>query len=170
MSGEKIGQALKGAEEFVEVMDPKDWLMWLPFDDQLYSSTQGLNSVIGEQLQFDIRSTTAHGGTALYDAIAHAYQELEERRKTRGDTVRYGLVVLSDGKDTSSKTNLPELEAMLRPSEEDPTGIQIHTIGIGKDADEKVLIKIAKSAHGKYWEAKDSDDITAIYRQIAAYW
>ena len=151
-------------------MDRKDWLAWQPFDNELYTGIQGLDSQIGEQLQIDIRSTTARGGTALYDTIANVYQMLEERRKVQGDSVRYGLVVLSDGKDRSSKTTLPELQALLRPSEKDPTGIQIHTIGIGEDADEKVLKKIAKSAHGKYEKPKESDDIAAIYREIATFY
>ncbi len=59
---------------------------------------------------------------------------------------------------------------MLRPSEGDPTGIQIHTIGIGEDADDRVLGKIANGAHGKYWKVKESDDIIEIYREIATYW
>ena len=171
MSGKKITEAVNGAVEFVDEMDRKDWLFWLPFDDQLYPGTQGLNSEIGEQLQIDIRSTTANGGTALYDAIAHGYRILEERRKTQGDTVRYGLVILSDGKDTNSnQATLALLQAMLSPSESDPTGIQIHTIGIGDDADDSVLKKIANGAHGKYRKVKESDDIIETYREIVTYW
>ena len=59
---------------------------------------------------------------------------------------------------------------MLAPLESDATGIQIHTIGIGDDADDSVLSKIANSAHGKYWKVAESDDITEIYREIATYY
>ena len=126
---------------------------------------------MGEQLEDDILATTAHGGTALYDAVAEAYRILEDQRKGQRDTVRYGLVILSDGKDESSKqATLALLEAMMSPTEDDPTGIQIHTIGIGDDADDRVLSKIAGSAHGKYWKVGKSDDIAAIYREIAWYY
>ena len=151
-------------------MERKDWLFWLPFDAERYPGAQGLNSAIGEQLQIDIRSTTARGGTALYDAIAHAYQMLEERRERQGDTVRYGMVVLPDGKDTNRQTTLAMLEEMLTPTEGDPTGIQIHTIGVGEDADDQVLTKIANITHGRYWKVKDPVTIEAVYRRISKYW
>ena len=171
MGGQKMTEAVNGATEFVRVMDREDWLAWMPFDERVYSGTQGLKRDVGEQLEDDIRSTTANGGTALYDTIAHAYRILEERRTTQGDAVRYGLVILSDGKDTNSdQVTLAMLEAMLKPSERDPTGIQIHTIGIGDDADDSVLSKIAKGAHGTYSKVKESDDITEIYRAIATYY
>jgi Mg-chelatase subunit ChlD len=68
MGGGKISQAIRGAESFVTAMDPKDWLAWLAFDGEIYVRTLGLKSEIGEKLVSDIRSTTAGGGTALYDA------------------------------------------------------------------------------------------------------
>ena len=171
MQGEKIGQALNGAVQFVEEMDRKDWLSWLPFDDGLYQGIEGPKSEIGEQLQNDIRSTTARGATALYDAIAQAYQSLEERREVQGDTARYGIMVLSDGKDTNSQhTTLAMLEEMLRPIEGEPTGIQVHTIGIGDDADDQVLTKIANITQGRFWKVKDFSSIEAVYRQISKYW
>jgi hypothetical protein len=81
--------------------------------------------------------------------------------------------VLSDGKDTNStELSLALLEARLQPSEHDATGIQIHTIGIGADADEVVLRKIAGAAHGKYWKAKTTSvsEVIGIYREIVKYY
>lgn len=59
---------------------------------------------------------------------------------------------------------------MLTPSENDPTGVQIHTIGIGKDADQAVLTRLATSAHGKYWDARQPDRVVDAYRQIAVHY
>ena len=172
MRGEKIDQALNGTAEFVREMGRKDWLAWLPFDGKLYPGTQGFKGEVGEQLEDEIRSTTPRGETALYDAIAHAYQVLEERRKIQGDTVRYGIVVLSDGKDTTSnKTTLAVLEEMLRPPESNQAGIQVHTVGIGDDAEDQVLTKIANFTHGgRYWKVKDPASIEAVYKRISKYW
>jgi len=171
MQGEKIAEAVKGATGFVQAMDGEDWLAWMPFDDRVYSRTQGLKSEVGEQLENEISASAANGGTALYDAIARAYRMLEDRRKVQGDTARYGLVVLSDGKDTNSREyTLTLLEALLQPSEKDPHGIQIHTIGIGTDADDAVLTKIARSAHGTYSKVQKSADVAVIYRSIATYY
>ena len=171
MQGEKINQARNGAVKFVREMGREDWLAWPPFDSQLYPGTQGLKSEVGEQLEQEILSTTARGETALYNAIARAYQVLVERRERQGDTARYGIVILSDGRDTSSdKTTLAMLEEVLRPTESDQTGIQVHTIGIGDDAEDKVLTKIANITHGgRYWKVKDPATIEAVYRRISKY-
>ncbi len=169
MKGGKIAEAVKGAGEFVRAMSRKDCLFWLPFDIELYPGPQGLECRAGESLEDEIRSTKAFGETALYDAIAHAYQQLEKRGEGQGDTVRYGIGVL-DGKDTDSRTTLPMLEAMLRHREGQESGIQVHTIGIGKDVDDQVLTKIANFTHGgRYWKVEDSDSITAVYKRISKY-
>lgn len=170
MGGEKINAAVAGAGEFLSRMDPEDWLAWMPFDNNVYGGARGTMSEVGENLASDIRSTTAGGGTALYDSVLQAYEVLEAQRKTYGDSVRYGLVLLSDGKDTSSRKTLALLEEKLRPSESDATGIQIHTIAIGKDADEPVLKRIANSAHGKFWKGQTQADMVHIYKEIAAYY
>jgi Ca-activated chloride channel family protein len=170
MEGPKMTTALAGAKAFVEAMDPDDYFIWIPFDNQVYGGAEGFKSDIGEKLTGDISATVASGGTALYDAIIKGYQTLEARRKTSGDSLRYGIVVLSDGMDTSSKAGKVRLEEMLTRSEGDPTAIQIHTIGIGGDADKATLTRIATTAHGLYWDAKNPDLAVEAYRQIAVHY
>ncbi len=162
-------EALKGAGAFVEAMEREDWLAWTPFNETVYTGPQGLKGDFWEQLQSEIRATNANGGTALYDAAAHAYRVLEERRRTQGDTFRYGIVVLSDGQDTNSKMTMVQLESLLRPSEKDTSSIQIHTIGIGSDADDAVLTKVAKAAHGRYSKVAQAADVIQVYRDTVKY-
>jgi len=116
-----------------------------------------------------IGGTPAGGGTALYDAVLDAYGQLTDLRAREGDSLRYGIVVLSDGMDQNSVASLSQLESALAPSEADPTGIQIHTIAIGEDADQAVLKKIAGAAHGRFWLTDDERDVVNVYRDIAAY-
>lgn len=165
----KIAYAVKGAQEFVRRMEPQDTLLWMPFDDQIYTPVRGRASEIGEQLISVIGGTPAEGGTALYDAVLAAYAELSTIRAAEGDSLRYGIVVLSDGQDKNSSRTLAQLEAALAPAENDPTGIQIHTIAIGDDADETVLKKISGAAHGRYWKTQQESEVINVYRDIAAY-
>jgi Ca-activated chloride channel family protein len=164
----KITYAVKGAQEFVRRMEPQDTLIWMPFDDQIYTPVRGRASEIAEQLISVIGGTPAEGGTALYDAVLAAYGELSTIRQTEGDALRYGIVVLSDGQDQNSQQSLAQLEAALAPAENDPTGIQIHTIAIG-DADEAVLKKISGAAHGRFWKTQQESEVVNVYRDIAAY-
>lgn len=170
MEGSKITAAVKGAEEFVNRMDRADTLLWVPFDEQIYPGARGTKADVGEQLVEEIRSTTADGGTALYDAVTYAYTELTAIRNVEGDAHRYGIVVLSDGQDRNSTNTLSLLESALQPSEGDPTGIQIHTISIGEDADDSVLKKVASAAHGRFWKPKSESEIVVVYRDIAAHY
>jgi Ca-activated chloride channel family protein len=170
MGGSKITSSIKGAQAFVNKMEPADYLRWLPFDNQIYEGAAGLKRDIGEQLLSEIGSTSADGGTALYDAVKQAYEELTAMRKTNGDTMRYGIVVLSDGADTSSTSSLSQLETELAPAESDPFGIQIHTIAIGEDADQGVLQKIAAASNGRFWAPKSDADVVTVYKDIAAHY
>ncbi|MBI4233065.1 MAG: VWA domain-containing protein [Chloroflexi bacterium] len=174
MNGEKITAASKGAIAFVNAMYGKDWLLWMPFDDQVFVGVQGPKAESGERLVGDIAATPASGGTALYDAVGQAFTMLSDMRSQRGkDPARYGIVVLSDGRDTNSTSyTLSVLEARLRPLEQDPSGIQIHTVGIGGDVDDTILAKIAAAAHGKYWKAKTTSvrEMELIYQEIVKYW
>jgi Ca-activated chloride channel family protein len=169
MRGSKINAAAQGANAFLDSMDNEDWLMWLPFDNNPGQIHQGINGKVRESLKNIINSEIADGGTSLFDSIGLAYQTLETRRRVRGDSRRYGIVVLSDGEDTESNSfSLAQLEAMMRPTERDPTGIQIHAIGIGDDVDENVLTKLATASQGAYG-TPDLENIEAIYRQISKY-
>src|SRR5439155_11028369 len=138
MAGAKMSAAIKGAQGFACVVDRDDRLIWQPFDSQVYPQVEG-NC---EELSPRITATPAGGETALYDAIIKAHDYLETQRALYGDGRKYGMVILSDGKDNRSRTSLPELEARLGPAESDPNGVQIHTIAIGDDADENVIKKI----------------------------
>ena len=171
MQGEKIAQARAGARKFVREMGRKDWLAWLPFDSRSYPGAKGLRSEIGEKLEIEIISTTARSGTALYDAIDLGYISLLKLQARQGDAARYGIVVLSDGADGNSSTTLAMLEVIMRPKEGDSAGIQVHTIGIGIDAQDQVLTKLANFTNGgRYWKVKDAATIEAVYKRISKYW
>ena len=167
----KIGAASRGAQEFVGAMDNDDWLAWMPFDTVVYADrVRGTKAEIGERLVQDISGINAEGGTALYDATAEALRQLLELRKKFGDSVRYGIVILSDGDDRNSRMTLAQLEEALKPQEHDPSGVQVHAICIGKDCDERTLQKIARAANGKYWKGSTDKEMIKIYREIATHY
>jgi Ca-activated chloride channel family protein len=171
MGGDKLQSTKEGIISFIDSMDPQDNLIWMPFDDALRPSIRGSVADIGPRLIDIVKNETeTGGGTALYDAVYQAYSDLEASKRDLGDSFKYGIVVLSDGRDTKSKLSFTLLRNKLSGSESDPTGIQIHTIGIGKDARKDILTIIATLAHGKYWDAADPNRLQSIYRQIAVYY
>jgi Ca-activated chloride channel family protein len=171
MEGVKLTTAIAGATAFVDAMDPQDYLVWLPFDSRVYGTVEGFKADIGETLMAAIAGTPASGGTALYDAVADAHRRIEAKRALLGTSVRYGIVVLSDGQDTNSRSSsMASLRVALAASEGDPTAIQMHTIGIGTDADKNTLTSLAATSRGKFWNAKDPSRVLESYREIAVHY
>lgn len=169
----KMGAAVNGTLAFEEAMEPNDFLVYMPFDHNVYTTARGTKRQIGEKLRQHIQSTTANlqGGTALYDAIFAALQELDGLRKQHGDTVRYGIVLLSDGDDRNSKNaSLSTIKARLEPQENDPHGFQIYPICIGSDCRKDVMKKIAEIANGQYSEGNTPKEMVSIYTGIATHY
>lgn len=167
----KIGAARTGAREFVNLMGQEDTLVWLPFDARVYTGkSQGPKYKIGEDLLEEINAISAGGETSLYNAILVALDKLKKYQASNGNSMRYGLVVLSDGRDTKKGSSLAKVEAALQPQEGNPSGIQIHTVCIGEDCDEPVLRKVANAAHGRFWRGNTEQEMVKIYRNIATHY
>lgn len=112
--------------------------------------------------------------TAIGDAIGLAVKRLRER-----PTQERVLVLLTDGADTASQVE-PLSAARFAAAE----GITIHTVGVGADEevaarwlgplrsrarsalDETALQAIADMTGGRYFRARDTAELEAIYRLI----
>jgi Ca-activated chloride channel family protein len=70
-----------------------------------------------------IRSTTARGGTALYNALYMTLKEMVRSRRTNGEVRRQAMLVLSDGDDTASLVGFDDVMDVAKQS-----GIAIYTI------------------------------------------
>ena len=76
------------------------------------------------------------------------------------------IVLLSDGKDTSSSRTQNEMLRCL-PKGESITGVKIFTIAYGDDADAELLSRIANRTNGRMF-AGDQENIEKIYNAISA--
>ena len=63
-----------------------------------------------------ILSTTARGGTALYNGLYATLREMARQRRGESDMRRQALVVLSDGDDTSSLVSFDDVMDLARQS------------------------------------------------------
>ena len=64
------------------------------------------------------------GGTAMYDAVAEAIPLTQTGRHKKK-----ALLIISDGNDTSSRTDVPRLKQMIRESE-----VLVYAVGIDSDS------------------------------------
>jgi hypothetical protein len=96
--------------------------------------------------------------TCTYNAIARVIDALRDREKARF------VVILTDGDDSGPTCGSIGVDDVLRKAAETNTRVYVVTIG---NVDQSELSRIATSTGGAYFNASNSLDLLAIYRQIA---
>jgi Ca-activated chloride channel family protein len=166
MGGEKISAARTSLIEFVNLLDDRDRLQIILFDDELINMSP--MTPLGEKrddVTTRIAGIVEGDDTRLYDAVLMAYEELEANGDA--DHIR-AIVVLSDGQDTASELPLGQLLPLIHAQSESGTGTKIFTIAFGGDADHGVLQQIAEPTGGKLYEG-DPKTIREVYAEIATF-
>lgn len=153
--GDRVGLLLFGTEVYIQVP--------LTFDRQTVKTllNEALIGFAGKQ-------------TSLGDAIGLAVKHLKDR-----PSAGRVLILLTDGTNTAGR-----LEPLTAAGLAAQTAVKIHTIGVGAeemvvrtffgnqrvnpaaDLDEATLEKIAATTGGRYFRARNSDELEVIYRVI----
>lgn len=162
MRGEKMESMRRSAEQFVQQMGDADRLTLVTFSTFPGAVAEFVE--VGPQraaLVERIRGLVARGDTALYDAIAMGAQLL-----TTYASPQYAnaLVVLTDGQDTSSFQFALNDELFRRVN---ATGATVFTIAYGRDADARVMERLALGANGKFFLGNEAS-IGEIYEEMSA--
>jgi Ca-activated chloride channel family protein len=162
----KIQSAREGAKQLVQLLDDGDTFSFLPFSSELHWAQKNA-SVKDERanLTTQIDSLFAGGGTALYDSIDAAYQQLASAGS--GESKIQAVVVLTDGEDTQSKMKLDELMERIKFNGE-TRAIHIFTIAYGKDARKDILQKIADATQAKFYVGTPQN-IVEVFRDISTF-
>lgn len=169
MAGEPLKQAKQGALDFLAQLDGRDRVSVLMFNDKVPDATEPL--LLGtsrNQLNDTVSGTFADGGTALYDAVAKAHDELAELAKQNAKRT-YAVVVLTDGKDEHSKLDLDGVKQVVKqPVEASEASVRLFTIAYGAGADGKLLADLAESGGGASFKG-DAASIRQVYRDLASF-
>ncbi len=161
----KMTAAKAGAEQLLAMLDDRDSFSLLVFNDSTRWALQnqplsaGRGAAVGT-----VRGLFAEGGTALYDAVAQAYDDL--RRRPKADRIS-AIVVLSDGEDRNSQIDLDELMQSIR-SDTESRGIRVFTIGYGSGAKQGILNSIADATGGRSYEGNPTN-IRTVFREISTF-
>ena len=125
---------------------------------------------VSETLPDIVENLTEAGGTALYDAVDHCLKTMERQKQKNekaGIKRLYGIVLLSDGEDTSSSITENHLFTSCLPAHAESEGIKIFPIAFGDSANKKILKRMADSTGGRMYSA-DPASIEKIYLRISA--
>lgn len=166
MEGEKIAAARTSLQQFIDLLDDRDRLQVTLFNDKVM--TMAPLSPLGEkrdEIRRRVGGIVETGGTALYDAVAQAYTELQANADPKH--IR-AIVVLSDGQDTASSTELQTLLQQIGQLREGGASIKVFTIAFGDDADEGVLKQIAEATGARSYKSSP-ENIMRVYGEIATF-
>lgn len=170
MEGDKIKNAISSSINFVERLDPNDEIHVMVFGGNgVYELGGGRAADVGEDLVRRLSGLYADGNTPLYDGVcaaANKITELQTADQSNNLKRLYGIVLLSDGQDTSSANSENQMFNCL-PSGEDVEGTKVFTIAYGDDADADLMLRIANRTNGKTFTG-DPESIESIYISISA--
>ena len=119
MDGERIRAAREALDRFLrQLLDVDDEVFLYRFDNQP-ELVQGWTK--DKQLVSDaVARIQPRGGTALYDAVADAVQMAQQ-----GHNRKKAVVIISDGNDTSSHTDIFAVKQLIRETE-----VLVYAIGV----------------------------------------
>ena len=122
MEGAKFRAAEAAIDRFMrQLLSPDDEIFLMAFNDQV-ELISGWTSD-RDRVMRNLRGVYPRGGTAMYDAVAEAIP-LAQRGKHR----KKAIVVISDGNDTNSATDVRALRSLIRETE-----VLIYAVGIDGD-------------------------------------
>jgi Ca-activated chloride channel family protein len=165
--GNKIAQARDGALDLLSFMSDQDSFSIIPFNSRVLwdEDPQPLRDYRSAAEQI-LSSLFANGGCSLYDTLSLAYERLQRQQEEDPSRIA-AIVVLSDGKDTTSKLTLDQLLAQIR-YDFDQHMIRVFTIGYEAEEGTDVLKQISEVTQGRYYEGKQNN-IREIFKDISTF-
>lgn len=165
MIGERIERAQESALQLIHRMvKGENKAMIMSFDDKIYLQQYFTSELV--PLSEAITFLAADGGTALYDAIAHAVRKL---RPIKG---KKAIILLSDGDDTDSNFDFDVVLDYCKQSD-----ILIYSVGLQRltfsqtfrqttDLTLQQLRRVAEISGGKAYFPGLIDHLNKIYDNI----
>jgi tight adherence protein B len=159
MAGRSIKDATAAADAFVKTKPGGDAIGVLAFGSHALPLTTFSTSTIDADGALRSLSVDKRPGTALYDAIVAGANQLSVRNV--GGRV---LIVLTDGKDVSSRATLDAAIKAARSA-----NVTVYPIAIaGPEYTPQPLQQLAAATGGSFFRASDSGALADVYSRIAS--
>jgi VWFA-related protein len=154
---DRIGGLKRAVASFLAKLPPGSRVALVSFAsevDRLSPFTTDL-----ERIRAEVDALEAEGSTRFYDAVAQALELLE------GESGRRAVLALTDGEDTASRRADPDSVIDMARR----LGLPIYTLGLGSEREirSEELRRLAESTRGQYYPARRSEELRAIYQEIA---
>jgi len=171
MAGEPIRAATEASSAFLKRLDPRDEVGLIAFNDIIIRVSEVQSaSAIAESLSNRVLDLVAGGGTNLHGAVCAATNKMNDIRRAHqasGENRLYGIIVLSDGADTTGEISENKMFQTCLPTTLEANGTKVFTIAFGASANKDVLGRIAHVSGGAMFDA-NAASIDQTYLKISA--
>lgn len=160
MDGHKLQDAQSSARLFVDLMHTGDKIGIVSFSDVVRTDFQltTVSDSVKQDAKRRIDGLIAGGNTTIGGGLQAAEQELSVRSDP---THTHAIVLLSDGLENTPPMVSDVLASVVAAH------TLVFTIGLGSDADQALLQKIAQQTGGSFQFAPTSDQLASIYNLLA---
>ena len=162
MQGEKIEQVKESLNILVDMMDPKDRIALVLFDQQakLLYDLNYLDTKNKEQVKNLIKSIEARGGTNIASGLEIAVDILKKEKKNVKDNESRSssIILLSDGCDNYSN-DIVLAEKLKSFTKGEGLSFTLNTFGYGYDHDPKIMNKLANLRDGSFFLVEDYNKV-----------
>lgn len=168
MDGEPLSNAIKAMRTFVEKLPIQNQVGLTVFNTDVIELTplQSLESNQGK-LNSTLNEISADGSTALYDGLYQTLDTLNKNTDPNNQSIR-AIILLSDGKDTSSGKNLGDVVNLINEIKKGDNPIFVIPIAYGAEADLNALNAIARASDTRV-QFGDVKDIESLLAVISSY-
>lgn len=151
----KLELAKEAAIRSVEVLEPKDMLGVIAFDDTTKWPVELQTAEDKVALQDMIATIVPGGGTSIQPSLQAAVTVLKE-----ADTKLKHIILLTDGQ-AETTGYAPVLQELRDES------ITLSTVAVGQGSDKALLQTLAKGGGGRYYMTDEFSDIPSIFTKEA---
>jgi tight adherence protein C len=149
----KLDGAKQASKAFIAQLRPGDQVELISFNETV--TTVVPFTTDRAALIRGIDGLVAKGNTVLYDATDRAVADALRAPGT------HLAVVLTDGNDTASKAPLTGALNLAKQAQ-----VPIYSIGLGADADDAVLARMASDTSGRYFKAPRPEDLASVFKLL----
>lgn len=151
MQGEPIALARQAAKATVELLGPRDQIAVVGFDGSAQVICEMRTGAERATVEAAIDSLEAGGGTDVYPAMVTGREMLE----SSASQLKH-MIILSDGQ-TQPADHLGLTQAMA------DGGITVSTVALGGGAAKDLMMSIAETGKGRYYETLDPSTVPQIF-------
>ena len=156
MYGEKLKRAVEAVDYFLHSLSPQDQFDVVIFNDEPYpfspSPLPATTDNVERALDF-IKNSMLGGATDIRKALTKAV-ELSSQLPPG----EHSIVLISDANPTVGTRNLKQIIQAL-DSKNGASAVRVFAFGLGSDANGTLLEQLAKSGHGYFARARETEDI-----------